>query len=143
LSDVTANSRQFVQRIDHIGVVVSDLEEGRRWLGDIMGLPAHGSIELREGQIRGELYGCGDVDIEVIEIGDPDVRRRRLGEHRRARIEHIAVVVDDLHAVLGRLAPLGVRITTPEPLQDGNDLTAWTVEETTGGISYQFIQRNA
>ena len=140
---MTANLRPLFQRIDHVGVVVSDLKEARRWLKEVFGLPFHGSIEVPEGQIRGELYGCGDVDIEVIEVGEPEMRRRRLGNDKRARVEHIAVVVDDLNASLARLATLGVRTTTSEPLRDGNSLTVWTVEETTGGVSYQLIQRNA
>ena len=138
---MTPVSRSMFRRIDHVGVIVDDLEEARRWLAEVFGLPLRRSVDVPEGRIRGEFYGCGDVDIEVLEIGDPEVRRRRLGESARARIEHIAVEVDSLGAALSRLAPLGVRTTTPEPRRSGNTLNLWTVEETTGGISYQLIER--
>jgi len=138
---MTAQARPMFRRIDHVGIVVSDLQEGQRWLAEVFGLPFKGSIDLPDGQIRGALYGCDNVDIEVIVIGDPEVRARRLGDGRHARIEHIAVEVDDLDASVARLAALGVHTTPAEPLRDEGSRTVWTVEATTGGISYQFIER--
>ncbi len=129
----------MIKRIDHIGVVVDDLAEARRWLTEVFGLPLRRSGELAEGRIRTEFYACGDVDIEVLEIGDPEARRRRLGTGK-ARIEHIAVEVDNLGTALARLASFGVRTTSPEPRRVGNRLNMWTVEETSGGISYQLIE---
>lgn len=139
--DVTPASRPMFRRVNHIGVVVKDLAEARRWLTEVFGLPLRRTVDVPEGQIRGEFYACGDVDIEILEIGDPETRRRRLGEGRRARIEHIAVEVDDLGASLAQLASQGVRTTSPEPRRIGNNLNVWTEEDTTGGISYQLIQR--
>ncbi len=133
--------RPMFRRVDHIGVVVDDLPEARRWLADVFGLPLRRSVDLPEGRIRGEFYACGGTDIELIEIGDPELRRQRLGNGRRARIEHIAVEVDDLGAALATLASRGVRTTSAEPRRIGNTLNAWTREETTGGISYQLIER--
>jgi methylmalonyl-CoA/ethylmalonyl-CoA epimerase len=131
------------RRVNHIGIVVDNLAEARRWLTEAFGLSLGRSVELPEGKIRGEFYTCGEIDIEVIEIGDPEMRRQRLGDGRRARIEHIAVEVDDLGAALARLAPLGVRTTSPTPRRIGKSLHAWTAEETTGGVSYQLTQVNA
>jgi len=129
----------MMKRIDHIGVVVDDLAEARRWLTEVFGLPLRRSVELSAERIRGEFYACGDIDIEVLEIGDPETRRRRLGTGR-ARIEHIAFEVENLGTALARLAALGVRTTAPEPRRTGNRLNMWTDEETTGGVSYQLIE---
>lgn len=128
-------------RIDHIGVVVADLQEAGRWLGEHFGLPLQRTLELPERGIRAAFYRCGEVDIEVIEISDPESRRQRLGEGQRARIEHIAVEVGDLKDALAPLAALGVRTTAAEPLRVGDSLNMWTVADSTGGVSYQLIQR--
>lgn len=129
-------------RLNHIGVIVENVGEARRWMTEVFGLRPSRSVDVPEGRIHGEFFDTGNAEIEFIEIGDPEQRRKRLGEGRRARIEHIAVEVDDLTAALAHLATLGVRITTPEPRRMGDTLTAWTAEETTGGVSYQLIQRN-
>lgn len=128
------------QRIDHVGVIVDDLGEQRRWLGEIFGLPVTREVNFPDTKLKAAFFGCNGVDIEMIQIDDPEGRRKRLGEGNRARIEHIAVVVDDIQAVLKKLAPLGVRTTEPEPRKTGDRLNVWTVAETTGGVSYQFIQ---
>jgi methylmalonyl-CoA/ethylmalonyl-CoA epimerase len=132
--------RNLFQRIDHIGVIVGDLGEQRRWLGEIFGLPLSREVTLADQKLKAAFFGCGGVDIEMIQIDDPEGRRKRLGEGNRARIEHIAVVVDDIQAVLKKLAPLGVRTTEPTPRKTGDRLNVWTVAETTGGVSYQLIQ---
>ncbi len=134
-------SGPMFRRIDHIGVIVDDLAEARRWLAEVFGLPLGRTVDLPEGKIRGEFYNCGGVDIEVLEVGDPEMRRRRLGDGKRARIEHIAVEVDDLNAALAHLAGCGVKATAPNPRQVGDTLNVWTAEDTTGGVSYQLIQR--
>ncbi len=79
---VSSGSIPMFQRINHVGVIVGDLEEARRWLGEVFGLPLRRTADLPAGRIHGEFYGCGDVDIEVITIGDPEVRQRRLGNAR-------------------------------------------------------------
>lgn len=132
--------RSLFQRIDHIGVIVADLGEQRRWMTEIFGLPLTREVSLPDTKLTAAFFGCGGVDVEMIQIDDPDGRRKRLGEGNRARIEHIAVVVDDIQAVLKKLAPLGVRTTEPEPRKTGDRLNVWTVAETTGGVSYQLIQ---
>jgi methylmalonyl-CoA/ethylmalonyl-CoA epimerase len=131
------------RRVDHVGVVVKDIGEARRWLGEIFGLPQRRSLAFPDRQVRAEFYGCGTVDVEVIELGDPEARRLRLGEGVQARIDHIAVEVEDLHATLTALAALGVRTTLPEPRRTNDGLSAWTVAETTGGISYQLIEKQS
>lgn len=130
------------QRIDHIGVIVAELGEQKKWLGEIFGLPVTREINLSNNTLHAAFYGVAGVDIEVIQLDDPDVRRKRLGEGgHRARIEHIAVEVSSIPEVLKKLAPLGVRTTEPEPRKIGDRLNIWTVAETTGGVSYQFVQR--
>jgi methylmalonyl-CoA/ethylmalonyl-CoA epimerase len=131
------------KRVDHIGVVVADLQEAGQWLGEAFGLPLQRTLEFPDRGIRAAFYRCGDVDIEVIEITDAEARRQRLGEGERARIEHIAVEVADLQTTLARLAALGVRTNDPEPRRIGDSLHMWTVADSTGGVSYQLIERGA
>lgn len=122
---------------------MADLQEAGRWLGEHFGLPLQRTLDLPDRGIRAAFYRCGDIDIEVIEVTDPEARRRRLGEGERARIEHIAVEVGDLQTILAGLAALGVRTNAPEPLRVGDSLSVWTVPDSTGGVSYQLIQRGA
>ena len=129
-----------MKRIDHVGVIVADFEEASRLLTDDLGLPrADGTTNPG---IRTAFFRCGDASIEIIEVLDPESRRVRLGEGAKARIEHIAIEVDDLELVLKTLERLGIRSKAP-PRRSRDYLTFWTDAETSGGIGFQFLSRSS
>lgn len=126
-----------LERIDHIGVIVDDLAEAARTLRDVLGLTEGDHVE-REN-LRSIFFACGDTEIELVELIDPDQRRERLGGGE-ARIEHIAFEVDDLDAVYTALDALGVKPKTP-PQAAERYRTFFTRPETADGVAYQFVQR--
>jgi methylmalonyl-CoA/ethylmalonyl-CoA epimerase len=125
------------RRIDHIGIVVRDLESARDALGVTFGLEVQRELAVPGRPDRSVFYRCGEIDIELIEVTDPDDRERRLGG-AVARIEHIAFEVPDLEAAIAHLAQAGVETTPPVHLVDR--INSWTVPETSGGVMYQLVQ---
>jgi methylmalonyl-CoA/ethylmalonyl-CoA epimerase len=125
-----------VKRIDHIGVVVDDLDDAARLLGDGFGLERVSSVERDD--LRLMFFRCGDVSIEILEMLDPELRRERLGEGTRARIEHIAFEVADLDRALTALAALGVEPNAP-PLSSGDRTMFWTDPTTSDDVMFQFV----
>ncbi|MFZ0214326.1 MAG: hypothetical protein WAM30_00110, partial [Candidatus Dormiibacterota bacterium] len=69
-------------------------------------------------------------------------RAARLGD-ATAKLEHIALQVDDLAETLAEVTPKGVRGTTPEPRVIGANLNLFTLPETSGGVQFQFMQKDA
>jgi methylmalonyl-CoA/ethylmalonyl-CoA epimerase len=125
-----------VGRIDHIGVIVDDLADAERLLGEGFGLERTTTAERDDLKLA--FFRCGDVSIEVIEMLDPDLRRERLGEGARARIEHIAFEVPDLERALTALAALGIEPNAP-PLRSGGRTMIWTDPATSDDIMFQFV----
>jgi methylmalonyl-CoA/ethylmalonyl-CoA epimerase len=129
----------MLKRIDHVGVVVEDLDQASRFVGEVLGLEQTAS---RSDPIRGNrvaFFRCGETEIELIEWTDPEERSHRLGE-ARARIEHIAIEVDDLAATLRELGDRGVR-TAGSELRTPAGVSLFSAPESTAGIGLQFIQR--
>jgi methylmalonyl-CoA/ethylmalonyl-CoA epimerase len=129
-----------LKRIDHVGVIVDDLAQAKRFLAD-MGLRFDRDLEI-PGRLRAAFYACGDTQIEVIEVDEPAERARRLGDGT-ARVEHIAFEVDGLPATLEALRRLGVETTTAEPMAVGANLNFWTTPESCDGVQYQLIEKGA
>lgn len=129
-----------LKRIDHVGVIVDDLERVSRLLGDVLGMELARTLEDPDRKLRARFYRCGDVDVELIELGDPDERARRLGGGP-VRIEHIAFEVQDLAGTAGGLRDRGVRMTTSEPRRIGPTTTYFSEPESTGGVVLQFLER--
>ena len=126
----------MLRRIDHVGVVVADLDWHMRQL-EAIGLELGRSNDSEQSLAR--YYPCGDASVELIEARTADTRRSRL-RGAAARIEHIAFEVDDLQEVRDRLAEQGVAVTWP-PFRSGPNLMVWTDEATSGGVQYQFLVR--
>jgi methylmalonyl-CoA/ethylmalonyl-CoA epimerase len=130
----------MLKRIDHVGVIVDDLDQARSFLSS-MGLRFDRDLVL-PGRLRAAFYACGDTQIEVIEIDEPGERAQRLG-NGTARIEHVAFEVDSLSTTLAALRGLGVETTTVDPMAVGANLNYWTRAETCDGVQYQLIEKGA
>ncbi|MFF8031639.1 MULTISPECIES: VOC family protein [unclassified Streptomyces] len=130
------------KRIDHIGVVVDDITEARKFL-ESLGMQLERAQEVPERNVKIAFYHCGDGRIELIEPTTEEARSRRLGEGNQARIEHIGVEVDDVPRIMKAVQGLGVELTTSEPVPVGPNLNAWTRPETSNGVQFQLVQRDA
>ena len=102
-----------VTRIDHIGILVADLEAAVRFYTETCGLDA-GPIETRsQPPIRRCCLRVGESELELIEARDPSQSMMRLLPHQGPGIYHIGLRVADVDAVAAELAGRGV------PLADG------------------------
>jgi catechol 2,3-dioxygenase-like lactoylglutathione lyase family enzyme len=126
-----------LKRIDHIGIVVAGFAEPTALL-EALGLTLGRTNRNDESLAR--YYLCGDASIELIEVHDPEARRRRLPDGAAATIEHIAIEVDDLAAVRRTLVGRGIDTSWP-PFPSGDAMMIWTDAATSGGVQYQFLVR--
>lgn len=126
----------MLERIHHIGVVVSDLAQAERLFGEVLGLPLVRTLDIPGRPDRSLWYACGAVLIELIDVIDAEARARRLGDDP-ARIEHVAFSVDGLDGVVGALGAAGIRFR--ETLRIDTTLNAWTEPSTSGGVMLQLV----
>lgn len=135
----TARTDWQLVRIDHVGVLVDDLDDGNSFLTGLLRQAI--SMPFERDDLKANFFGfAGDkARIEMIELKYPDEKREKLAGET-ARIEHIAIEVVNLDGLLGYLEANGVRATAP-PRQARSYRTFWTVPETTGGVMYQFLER--
>jgi catechol 2,3-dioxygenase-like lactoylglutathione lyase family enzyme len=136
-------------RLDHVGVVVADLAQAKGMLEEVLGLPCRSEAVLAEKGLRIAFFEAGDADIELVEVRDPAARRERLGD-ATARIEHLALRVDDLEEAASRVEGDGVRLAggvgagaPPEPFQNAGARSLFTRPETSAGIVLQLLQPEA
>lgn len=120
--------------IDHVGVVVDDLDDAARLLA-ALGLRAAGTSE--PPGLRTAFFDLRGTRIELIEFFAADARAQRLGD-APARIDHIAFAVADLDETVRALAALGVETTAAQ--SSGGRRTCWSDPATTDGVLYQFLE---
>lgn len=102
-----------VTGIDHVGILVDDLDAALAFYCGTLGLEA-GPIEVRaQPAIRRCCLRLGTAELELIEARDPDQTMMRLLPHRSAGVYHVGLRVADVDAAAAELAQRGV------PLADG------------------------
>jgi catechol 2,3-dioxygenase-like lactoylglutathione lyase family enzyme len=108
-----------------IGIVVPNLEQSTRLLGDLFGIGPFKFIEWpnrpdakywfrgqqEDIRIRQGFVQAGDLELELIQPveGEQNAYRQFLNEHGGG-IHHVLFEVDDLDAVIAALEPHGVKV---------------------------------
>jgi len=131
----------MIKRLDHVGIVVDDLTDAKRLLGQTLGLHLSRELEVPTLARRVAFFQCGDAMIEIIEDLDAAAKARALSG-ASARIEHIAIEVDDVDSALDQLRASGVRTNGLGILRVGSRRNAWTDPATTDGIVIQLMSHS-
>ena len=126
--------------LDHVGIVVADLAQARSFVEEVLGLECTDAEAFPDRGLEVAFFALGNAKLELIEVTDPEARRKRLGDNV-ARIEHIAIKVDDVESTVERLRGFGVKTTTEAAVFGVGALSYWTQAETSGGVGYQFLER--
>ena len=130
----------MTSRVDHVGVVVRSIENASGFLQDVLGLALTDRPPATPDGVQVAYFGRDGARVELIEVADDAAREARLGA-AQARIEHVAIEVDDVRSMSDRLRSKGVEFTTDGPVPVRDTLAIWTVPETSGGIAWQLFSR--
>ena len=104
-----------VMHIDHIGIAVRSIEQGRRFFSDILGLRLEKIETVEEQKVMTAFFPITDSEVELLESTGPD---GPVAKHIRARgegVQHVAFRVDDLDAALKELKEKGIPLVVQEP----------------------------
>ena len=92
-----------LDRIDHIGVAVKNLDESVKFYEESIGLKAKGFEVVEEQKVKVAFMPCGDSELELLESTEPDGPIARFIEKNGPGIQHIAIRVDDIDKALEEL----------------------------------------
>jgi methylmalonyl-CoA epimerase len=130
-----------IKRIDHVAIVVPNLEEARRFYEDILGLEVT-HVERADGQaVTIAFMPIGESEIELLEPTTEDSGVARFLEKRGPGIHHICFEVDDITSTLNDLKTKGVQLIHEEPVTDpGGKRFAFVHPRSTFGVLIEFYE---
>jgi methylmalonyl-CoA/ethylmalonyl-CoA epimerase len=104
-----------LQRIDHVGYAVEDLQEAIRYHERLYGAEvAHRETMERDG-VNEALLAVGDSFIQLLEPTRPDSPVGRFIERNGPGVHHVGYGVADVDATLADLKELGIRLVDDHP----------------------------
>jgi methylmalonyl-CoA/ethylmalonyl-CoA epimerase len=94
--------------VDHLGIAVRSLAEGKAVYGGALGLRLVFEEEVPTEQVRVAAYDGGGVRLELLESTDPAGPIARFLEKRGPGIHHVCYRVDDIAAAIRDLRAKGI-----------------------------------
>jgi methylmalonyl-CoA/ethylmalonyl-CoA epimerase len=128
-------------RIDHVAVVVRDLERAIRCYRDSLGFEVEGVAEFPHLGIRQAFIPLGEAYLHLVEPTDPEGPVAKFMERRGEGLYLLAVITDEMEETLSSLRSRGVRVIggEPEDLQRGG--LVMIHPGSASGVLIQLIER--
>ncbi len=133
-----------VKRIDHVAIVVRDLEATLRFYRDTLGLAPSRVMDFpREGVKIAFLPmgGPNGSELELLEPTTPETGVARFLEKRGEGLHHICLEVPDIERSLAELRAQGAAVLddTPRPTAEGRGI--FLHPKGTSGVLLELVQR--
>ncbi len=130
----------MVTGIDHIGILVRDLEASLRFYTQTLGLMATAIESRSEPPIRMAYVQAGSVRLELIEASDPSRTMVRYLPRQEPGIYHVGLRVDDVDTDFAALQQRGV--ATIDTVREGDAMrVAFLHPDAAGGVLIELVTR--
>src|SRR5437588_4578724 len=131
----------MLERIDHVGVAVAEIDAPLSVLRDAFGLAvAHREVVEEQG-VEAVLLDVGENDVELLAPLDEDTPVGRFLAKRGPGLHHIAYQVSDIATELDALRSAGVRLIDERPrVGIRNSRVAFVHPSSAGGVLTEIVQ---
>ena len=129
-------------KLDHIGIVVEDIEAALAVYEAALGLPLENIVEVPEQQVRVAFLALGESNIELVQPTADDTGTARFLTRRGEGIHHICIEVEDIRATLARLKAHGVQLIDEEPRPGVHGKVAFIHPRGAHGVLIELLERN-
>lgn len=130
-----------VNRINHVAIVVNDMDESLSFWRDVLGLRLSGLRDIPSEKSQVAFMPTGESEIELVKPTTDDSGIAKYLAKRGPGMHHVCLEVDDIDAMLERLKSKNIRLINEEPRTslDGRKY-AFVHPESTGGVLVELYQ---
>ncbi|PID72450.1 MAG: methylmalonyl-CoA epimerase [Desulfobulbus propionicus] len=131
-----------IEKIDHLGIAVPDLESGKAFWGDVLGLELEGTETVEEQKVTTAFMPVGESEVELLISTSPDGPVAKFIEKKGAGFQHVAFRVPDINEALAELKEKGIKLIDETPrIGAGGAQIAFLHPKATGGVLVELCQR--
>lgn len=131
-----------VLKIDHLGIAVDSIENGKSFWSETLGLEFEGAETVAEQKVTTAFFPVGESEVELLESTSPDGPIAKYLEKKGPGIQHIAFRVENIEEALQELKEKGVRLIDQQPrIGAGGAKIAFLHPKATGGVLVELCQR--
>ncbi|MEE4608913.1 MAG: methylmalonyl-CoA epimerase [Desulfobacteraceae bacterium] len=132
-----------ILKIDHLGIAVHSIEDGKKFWSDTLGLSFEGTETVAEQKVTTAFFPVGESEVELLESTAPDGPIAKYIEKKGTGIQHVALRVENIEEALAELKQKGIQLIDQSPRQGaGGAKIAFLHPKATGGVLVELCQRD-
>ena len=131
----------MIKRINHIAIIVPDLEGALAFWRDTLGLDLTHTEDVPSQESLVAFLPVGEGEVELVKPTTETSGAAKFLAKRGPGLHHIALEVDDLEALLARLKAKGVRLINDIPVEAaGGNRAAFIHPESASGVLVELYE---
>ena len=130
-----------IKAINHVAVVVDDMEKSLAFWRDALGIPLHELRDVPAEKSQVAFLPLAGAEVELVLPTTDDSGIARYLAKRGQGMHHLCLEVDDIQGMLAQLKARNIRLINEEPrlAADGKKY-AFIHPESTGGVLVELYQ---
>ena len=132
-----------ILKIDHLGIAVNNMNEGKSFWTDILGLTFEGAETVAEQKVTTAFFPVGESEVELLESTSPDGPVAKFIEKKGTGFQHVAFRVENIEEALAELKAKGIQLIDQVPRKGaGGAKIAFLHPKATGGVLVELCERS-
>ncbi|GGF19727.1 methylmalonyl-CoA epimerase [Flavobacterium limi] len=131
----------MVNRIEHIGIAVNNINDANILFEKLLGVPSYKTEKVESENVVTSFFQTGTNKIELLMATNPESPIAKFLEKKGEGIHHIAFDVDDIGAEIARLKNEGFVLINENPkLGADNKMVVFLHPKSTNGVLVELCQ---
>lgn len=130
-----------MNKIEHIGIAVKNLEEANELYAKLFGKPSYKTEVVESENVKTSFFKVGNNKIELLEATEEDSIIAKFIEKKGEGMHHIAFEVENINEEIKRLKSEGFVVLSDVPKQGAdNKLVVFLHPKSTNGVLIELCQ---
>jgi methylmalonyl-CoA/ethylmalonyl-CoA epimerase len=130
-----------IEKLNHVAVVVADLDAALAFWRDALGLEPAAVKEMPEQKSKIAFLPLAGAEIELVQPTEAESGIGKYLAKRGPGMHHLCLEARDLDAAIGRLRGKGIRLTSEKPMTGANGRRMIFIHpESTGGVLVELYE---
>jgi methylmalonyl-CoA epimerase len=131
----------MIKRLDHVSIVVSNLEEGLKTFEGLLGIKHSHIEEVPDQGIKAAMIMVGDVEVELIEPIKAGTGVAKFLEKKGEGVHHVCFEVDDIDKELQSLSARGIELIDKQSRKGLAGQIGFIHPKSTRGVLIELAQK--
>ena len=129
-----------INKINHVAVVVGDVEEALKFWQDAMRIKLHHLEDVPSQKAQVAFLPIGESEVELVKPTTDDSGVAKFLAERGGGMHHLCFEVDDIVGMVAQLKDKGVRLLSEEPQVLPGRKMVFVHPKSTGGVLVELYE---